>query len=90
MVMPSIWEGFGLAAVEGMCLGKPVVCSGVGGLENIIDESCGAKCRTTDEYSRILLKLLKDNTTYEDESKNAMRISGRYDDIKKYADDICR
>lgn len=90
MVMPSIWEGFGLAAVEGMCLGKPVVCSGVGGLENIIDESCGAKCRTTDEYSRILLKLLKDNTTYEVESKNAMRKSGRYTDMKKYADDICR
>lgn len=42
MVMPSIWEGFGLAAVEGMCLGKPVVCSGVGGMDKIIDASCGA------------------------------------------------
>lgn len=90
MVMPSIWEGFGLAAVEGMCLGKPVVCSDVGGLDDIIDESCGAKCRTTDEYSRILIKLLNDNTAYEDKSKNAMRKSGRYTDMKKYADDICR
>ena len=90
MVMPSIWEGFGLAAVEGMCLGKPVVCSGVGGLENIIDESCGEKCRTTDEYSGILIKLLNDNTAYEVKSKNAMRKSGRYTDMKKYADDICR
>ena len=39
MVMPSAWEGFGLAAVEGMCLGKPVVCSGVGGLADIVDEN---------------------------------------------------
>lgn len=90
MVMPSIWEGFGLAAVEGMCLGKPVVCSGVGGMDKIIDASCGAKCRTTDEYSRILVELLNDNTVYEVKSKNAMRKSGRYTDMKKYADDICR
>jgi glycosyltransferase involved in cell wall biosynthesis len=44
MCMPSAWEGFGLAAVEGMALGKPVVAAPVGGLTSIIDDSCGKLC----------------------------------------------
>ncbi|MCX6354274.1 MAG: glycosyltransferase family 4 protein [Candidatus Aureabacteria bacterium] len=37
-VVPSIWrEPFGIAAVEAMAAGKPVVASRVGGLEEIVD-----------------------------------------------------
>lgn len=32
LCMPSDWEGFGLAAVEALTLGKPVVAASVGGL----------------------------------------------------------
>ena len=34
--MSSHWEGFGLAAVEGMAAGKPVVASNVLGLAEIV------------------------------------------------------
>lgn len=37
VVMSSHWEGFGLAAVEGMCCEKPVIASNVNGLAQIID-----------------------------------------------------
>jgi len=84
MVMPSTWEGFGLAAVEGMCLGKPVVCSGVGGLADIVDETCGAVCKTIDEYCSAILKLLQDENAYCRCSANAVGKSMQYTDMQRY------
>jgi glycosyltransferase involved in cell wall biosynthesis len=39
VVMSSHWEGFGLAAVEGMAAGKPVLASDVDGLSQVVDEA---------------------------------------------------
>jgi len=41
-LIPSLWEGFGLAAVEGMNAGLPVVASDVSGLRDVVgtDGSC--------------------------------------------------
>jgi len=36
LLLPSVWEGFGLAAVEAMAVGVPVLASAVGGLKEII------------------------------------------------------
>jgi len=36
VVLSSKWEGFGLAAVEGMAAGKPVIVSNVAGLREIV------------------------------------------------------
>ena len=36
VVMSSHWEGFGLAAVEGMAAGKPVIASNVDGLAQVV------------------------------------------------------
>ncbi|EAZ98236.1 glycosyltransferase family 4 protein [Marinobacter sp. ELB17] len=36
-VIPSLWEGFGLVAVEGMSTGLPVVASDVAGLREVLD-----------------------------------------------------
>jgi len=90
MVMPSAWEGFGLAAVEGMCLGKPVVCSGVGGLNDIVDSTCGAKCSSMEEYAHAIIELLQDDVRYTSAAANAVLKSKRYVDMKKYADEIRR
>lgn len=90
MVMPSAWEGFGLAAVEGMCLGKPVVCSGVGGLDDIVDSNCGAKCSSMEEYAHAIIELLQDDVRYTSAAANAVLKSKQYVDMKKYADEIRR
>lgn len=37
VVLSSNWEGFGLAAVEGMAAGKPVIASDVDGLKQIVE-----------------------------------------------------
>jgi glycosyltransferase involved in cell wall biosynthesis len=38
-VMPSLFESFGIAAAEAMSHGKPVVCSEVGGLPEVVRDS---------------------------------------------------
>jgi glycosyltransferase involved in cell wall biosynthesis len=42
LVLPSLYEGLGVAALEGMAAGKPVVATRVGGLaESIVDGETG-------------------------------------------------
>lgn len=36
-IIPSMWEGFGLVAVEGMSTGLPIVCSNVEGLRDVVN-----------------------------------------------------
>jgi glycosyltransferase involved in cell wall biosynthesis len=42
-LMPSLWEGFGLSAVEAMASGLPVIVSDVPGVRDVVgtDEVCG-------------------------------------------------
>ncbi|MFZ5648384.1 MAG: glycosyltransferase [Bacillota bacterium] len=37
LIVPSLWEGFGLTALEAMAVGVPVVATSVGGLPEIVD-----------------------------------------------------
>jgi glycosyltransferase involved in cell wall biosynthesis len=36
-LIPSLWEGFGLVAVEGMSTGLPIVASNIAGLREVLD-----------------------------------------------------
>lgn len=85
MCMPSKWEGFGLAAVECLCLGLPVVCSGEGGLKGIVDESCGKICgEEIATYTEEIEKLLADDTYYQSKSAAAINKAEKFDTLDDY------
>ena len=86
--MPSEWEGFGLAAVEGLAFGKPVVAAPVGGLKMIIDNQCGRLCETKEEFVSEIERLLLDESYYNAKYENAKMKAGEYDNIKSYAQQI--
>jgi glycosyltransferase involved in cell wall biosynthesis len=48
-VLASKWESFGLSALEAMSASVPVVVSRVGGLPELVDESCGILVEKSDE-----------------------------------------
>ncbi|OGV25863.1 MAG: hypothetical protein A3F18_02800 [Legionellales bacterium RIFCSPHIGHO2_12_FULL_37_14] len=63
LVMPSLYEGFGLTAIEAMAFGLPVVGSNVAGLSEVIEhEKSGLLVRPgdADELKIALLRLIND------------------------------
>lgn len=85
MCMPSAWEGFGLAAIEALALGKPVTAAPVGGLKEIVNSECGGLCERKEEYIAELVKLLSDESYYNAKSDRARKRAVEYDNIKSYA-----
>lgn len=88
MVMPSAWEGFGLAAVEALSLGLPVLCSGVGGLKNIVNESCGGICSEKSQYEESIFKLLNGEVDWDQIKKNCCVRANVFSDKQSYKENL--
>ncbi|MCM1498715.1 MAG: glycosyltransferase [Clostridium sp.] len=88
MCMPSLWEGYGLAAVEALTFGLPVVSSDAGGLKSIINDSCGKICYTDDEFVLEICCLLKDETYYEKKKNGALSRILQLDNADQYFNKI--
>lgn len=88
LLMPSIFEGFGLVALEAMTLGKPVVCSGVGGLTDIVNDSCGYICKDDKSYIDSISELLGDASIYASKSDGAIKQAHAFDNSRDYCDQL--
>lgn len=87
---PSKWEGYGLMAVEALSLGVPVVTAPVGGLVDIVTSECGSLCKTDEEYTDSIYRLLTDNEFYEEASNSALKRAAEIDNIKDYCFNLAR
>ena len=88
MILPSKWEGYGLVAVESLSLGIPVICSGAGGLKNIVNSSCGNICKNKDEYVQEIIELLDNEQAYAPKSNKAKERAKVYGNIQGYISKI--
>lgn len=80
VVLSSHWEGFGLAAVEGMAAGKPVIASDVDGLNNVVNNyDLKFKVRDYNKLSQIIYLLVNNENYYLEKSKEASIQCERYD-----------
>ena len=90
LLMPSLWEGFGLVALEGMCFGKPVLARRVGGLQEIVNDNCGLLCEPSElnPLTEEAIRLLSDGDYYDKKSKAAFSRANEYDNCQEYVNEI--
>ncbi len=84
LLIPSLYEGFGLVALEALLLGVPVIASPVGGLVDIASEKCGGFAKTTAEFADKALKVV-DSPDYQEISQAARKRGQEINDIDKFA-----
>lgn len=78
-IMPSIYEGFGLTAIEGMILGKPVLNTYVGGLKEIFSNN-----QEFNIDEKLIIDLLNNKSLYNEYSKKAKIIAKKYTNMDSY------
>lgn len=87
-MMPSKYEGFGLSAVEMLTLGTPVIAANVGGLKNIVNDTCG--CLMNDynaaEYALKYFEIVHDPNVYLTKANGAINTSKKFTDSRKFRD----
>ncbi|MED4230136.1 glycosyltransferase family 4 protein [Priestia megaterium] len=65
-ILSSIWEGFGLVAIEGMAAGKPVIVSKVPGLENVVGNAgLLFEKGNSGDLATLIREILNDSKLYE-------------------------
>ena len=85
-LLPSAQESFGLAALEAMACGVPVVASRVGGLSEVVEDGVSGCLHTSDDLdgmARSVVTLLTDEPLHARMAAAAVRAShDRYCDTK--------
>lgn len=84
LCMTSAWEGFGLVVVEALALGKPVVSTPVGGIPTIITGDEGALCQTDEQITEEILRLLDDDSYYNQKAEAALGRADELDNLEQY------
>lgn len=86
--LTSDWEGYGLVAFEALTLGLPCIVSNVGGLVDIVDESCGKLCTNKQDFVNSINNILIDINMYNILKVGAINKSKKLDNFDEYMKNI--
>ncbi|MGE6203824.1 glycosyltransferase [Guptibacillus hwajinpoensis] len=88
LCMTSVWEGYGLVAIEALALGLPVLASPVGGLSNIVNNDSGKLCKSDEDYVSEIKKLYFDEAYRMTKSRGAILRAEDLNNINNYTQNI--
>lgn len=81
-LIPSLWEGFGLAAVEAMSASLPVVASDINGLREVVkhDPPCAllVEPQSPESIAKALSRMMASREMRAEMGKNGFRYSKKY------------
>lgn len=86
--IPSKWEGFGLVALEAMALGVPVVCSGVGGLQALLDNEYCVVSSSIAEYAEKIWEILEHEKNVLLRKNTLQEHAIQFSNVEKYKDKL--
>lgn len=90
IVLSSHWEGFGLAAVEGMAAKKPVIASSVEGLFEVVNGyGLMFEAGNEDELASLIKRLVENEDFYSQTATTCKKRSREFS-IQKMADDLLK
>lgn len=79
VIMSSIWEGFGRAAVEGMAMRKPVIATNVAGLSEVVG-GAGSLVESKDDQgmAREVMRIMSERSIYETIAERCFKRAQEY------------
>lgn len=83
-LLTSKWEGYGLVAFEALSLGLPCVVSNVGGLPNIVDNTCGYICNSENDFKISILEIINNENIYKKLSFKSLKRAEKLDNFEDY------
>lgn len=82
IVLPSLFEAFGIAAIESMYLEKPIIVTSIDGLKEITRDNIDAiqvPVENSDAIAKGVVKIYKDSQYAQSLAKHAKKTASKYD-----------
>jgi len=90
LLLPSLWEGFGIVLIEAMAAGKPCVATNISSIPEIVSDGVNgflAPPENSEELANALIKLISNKVIAERFGDEGLRIVNEKFTLKRMADE---